>query len=163
MGIEWDKDAGRKAEMRLHAAESREKQLEETVQALRDQIARMHAKSRPDWIPRETDANPSDAMPSPGNSDWREEAEWWQQTCIYWQEQADGIRLSLEAERHNHKKDNEYLFGQIERTREVLKEFCHVDGEPIDETAEIAADVVNHLRFQVKSLSEKLRAERARA
>jgi hypothetical protein len=47
------------------------------------------SEPRADYIPRDTDAKPSDAMPSPGHADWREEAEWWKATCIYWHEQAD--------------------------------------------------------------------------
>jgi hypothetical protein len=46
--------------------------------------------SGPTFIPRETDEKPSDAMPSPGMADWREEAEWWQRTCNYWRRRALG-------------------------------------------------------------------------
>lgn len=40
-------------------------------------------------IRRESDAKPSDAYPSPGFDDWREQAEWWEHTCVWWHEQAD--------------------------------------------------------------------------
>jgi hypothetical protein len=41
----------------------------------------------PSFIPRDTDEKPSDAMPSAGFADWREQAEWWERTCNYWREQ----------------------------------------------------------------------------
>lgn len=31
----------------------------------------------------------------------------------------DSLRLALEAEKHNHRKDNEYLLGRIERLRKA--------------------------------------------
>jgi murein tripeptide amidase MpaA len=37
------------------------------------------------------------------------------------EQHADTVRLELEAERHAHRKDNEYLLAEIQRLRDALE------------------------------------------
>lgn len=36
----------------------------------------------------------------------------------------DSLRLALEAERHNHRKDNEYLIAERDRYRNAVERPC---------------------------------------
>ena len=65
-------------------------------------------------------------------------------------EDIDSLKLELEAEKHNHRKDNEFLIAQRDHFREALEHLAH----PNWATKPVGLDAVTMAQYAQRALDE---------